>query len=136
MFTTKNRNRFFATACAVFFVLNRASAQDENTAVRHAVYTNLNWSAGDHGYNEGALCGVQALQGIGGVQLPTIPFEEDALGNIWDRTNMMGAAVLAYQLGYVDASVDAATCSQIHNDAVYQLLSDHPDMVENWLSSH
>jgi hypothetical protein len=48
----------------------------------------------------------------------------------------MGAAVLAYQLGYVDASVDAATCSQIHNDAVYQLLSDHPDMVENWLSSH
>lgn len=115
--------------------VNKASAQDENTAVRYAVYTNLNWSAGDHGYNEGALCGVQALQGISGVELPTIPFEEDVLGNIWDRTNMMGAAVLAYQLGYVEAAVDAATCSQIHNDVVYQLLSDHPDTVQNWLSS-
>ena len=116
--------------------LNKASAQDDNTAVRNAVYINLNWSAGDHGYNEGALCGIQSLERISGVQLPAIPFEEDALGNIWDRTNMMGAAVLAYQLGYVDAAVDAATCSQIHNEAVYQLLSEHPDMVEAWLSGH
>lgn len=136
-----SKNRFKQVAIAVtlstlFGLATVTAAQDDDTAVRNSVYTNLNWSAGDHGYNEGALCGVQALQGIAGVQLPNIPFEEDALGNIWDRTNMMGAAVLAYQLGYADAGVDAATCSQIHNDAVYQLLLDHPDMVQDWLSSH
>jgi|ERR1035438_4135842 hypothetical protein len=136
-----SKNRFkqvavAATLSMLFGLATVAVAQDDDTAVRNAVYTNLNWSAGDHGYNEGALCGVQALQGITGVQLPNIPFEEDVLGNIWDRTNMMGAAVLAYQLGYVDAAVDAANCSQIHNDPVYQLLSQHTDMVEDWLSSH
>ncbi len=94
----------------------------------------LNWSAGDSGYNEGALCGLQSLEGIAGIQLPSIPFEEDALGNIWHRVDMMNAAVYAYQLGYTDAAVNAAICSQVHNDAVYQLLLDNPDMVAEWLS--
>jgi hypothetical protein len=105
-------------------------------AVRYAIYNHLDWSSRDHGYNEGALCGINALQGIAGVQLPSIPFEEDVLGNIWDRTNMMGAAIQAYRLGFHDEAVDAATCSQVHNPNVYQLLSDHSDIVEDWLSSH
>jgi len=46
----------------------------------------------------------------------------------------MNAAVYAYQLGYTDAAVNAAICSQVHNDAVYQLLLDNPDMVAEWLS--
>jgi hypothetical protein len=101
---------------------------------RDDVYSNLDWSKGDSGYNEGALCGVQALTGIAGITLPTIPFEQDALGNIWPRVDMMNAAIAAYRLGFVDQAVQAATCSQIHNDPVYQLLSNNPDIVAEWLS--
>jgi hypothetical protein len=134
---TKMERVAFAATLVVGLFLGlgtQAHAQDDD-AVRNDVYTNLNWSAGDSGYNEGALCGLQALEGIAGVQLPSIPFEENALGNIWHRVDMMNAAVLAYQLGYVDAAVNASICSQIHNDAVHQLLSDNPEMVEDWLSN-
>lgn len=109
---------------------------NDGEAVRNAVYNHLDWSSRDHGYNEGALCGIEALQGIAGVELPSIPFEQDLLGNIWDRTNMMGAAVQAYRLGFHDEAVSAAACSQIHNSPAYQLLSGHPDIVEYWLDSH
>ena len=102
---------------------------------RDAVYSNLHWSWGDSGYNEGALCGFQALSGIAGVSLPALPLEEDVLGNIWVRVDMMNAAITAYRLGFVDQAVQAATCSQIHNDDVYQLLSNNPDMVADWLSN-
>jgi hypothetical protein len=116
--------------------INQVHAQAEDSELRNTIYGDLNWSAGDHGYNEGALCGVRALEGVAGVQLPEIPFEENALGNIWDRTNMMGAAVLAYSLGYTDQAVEAATCSQIHNDVEYPILVNHPDIVADWLGSH
>jgi hypothetical protein len=104
--------------------------------IRDDVYANLNWSKGDSGYNEGAVCGLQALSGITGITLPTIPFEEDALGNIWVRVDMMNAAISAYQLGFVDQAVQAATCSQVHNPDVYQLLSNNPDIVADWLSNN
>ena len=103
---------------------------------RDDVYNNLDWSRGDSGYNEGALCGLQALSGITGITLPDIPLEQDALGNIWVRVDMMNAAILAYQLGYADQAVQAATCSQIHNPDIYQLLSNNPDIVASWLSSN
>jgi len=105
-------------------------------ATTDEVFSALDWSNSDHGYNEGALCGVQALQGIAGLDLPAIPFEENVLGNIWDRTNMMGAAILAYKTGYAEQAIDAAICSQIHNDDAHQLLSDNRDIVGDWLSSH
>jgi len=38
-----------------------------------------------------------------------------------------------YRLGYTDAAVDAAICSQVHNNEVYRLLSDYPDFVAEWL---
>lgn len=128
--TTKGKLLVAALLFGAVLTVSKANAQD----VRSSVYINLNWSAGDSGYNEGALCGLQALEGIAGVQLPSVPFEENALGNIWHRVDMMNAAVLAYQLGYEDAAVDAATCSQIHNDPVYQLLLENPDIVADWLN--
>jgi hypothetical protein len=102
---------------------------------RSAIYGDLDWAHGDSGYNEGALCGFNALQGIAGVELPEIPLEENALGNIWIRVDMMNAAILAYRLGYKDEAVKAATCSQVHNDDQHQLLSNHPNIVGDWLAS-
>jgi hypothetical protein len=112
--------------------VNQASAQD----ARDAVYTNLNWSAADSGFNEGGLCGFEALQGVAGVELPEVPFVEYyALGNVWPRVDMMNAAIFAYRSGFRNAGVTAAICSQIHNPAVSDLLSQHPDMVGDWLGS-
>jgi hypothetical protein len=86
--------------------------------------------------NEGAECGAQALSGIAGVQLPDIPFEGAVLGNIWDGTNMMGGAIWAYHNGFPDQAIDAAICSQIHNNDAHQLLSDNRNIVGDWLSNH
>jgi hypothetical protein len=108
---------------------NQASAQDYSF-----VKANLDWSAGDHGFNEGGLCGVNALQGIGGIQLPSVPFEYQILGNVWDRTNMMNAAQAAFRMGFVDAAVNTALCSQIHNGPVQQALAQRPDLIVAWFS--
>jgi hypothetical protein len=80
------------------------------------------------------LCGFQALQGIAGIQLPELPFEYYALGNYWPRSAMMSAAEEAYELGFRDAAVTAATCSQRHNPNAYPLLLAHPDIVAEWLA--
>jgi|SRR5579872_1846610 len=125
---------FHVAVCLVLSVV--FSTMSFGQSVVDQVYVNLNWSAGDHGFNEGGLCGVEALGGIAGIQLPNVPFEYQILGNTWDRTNMMGAAVAAYRLGYVDAAVNAAICSQIHNDGAHQLLSANRGIVAQWLGQH
>jgi hypothetical protein len=109
---------------------NQASAQDYGF-----VKANLDWSAGDHGFNEGALCGVNALQGIAGIQLPNVPLEYQILGNVWDRTNMMNAAQAAFRMGFVNAAVNTALCSQIHNGPVQQALARRPDLIVAWFSN-
>jgi hypothetical protein len=96
---------------------------------------NLNWSTGDHGFNEGAQCGVNALQGIAGIALPNVPFVYQILGNAWDRTNMMGAAQVAFRMGYVAAAVNTAICSQIHNGPVHQGLAQRRDLIIAWFNS-
>ena len=53
------------------------------------VPAHLEWCSRDHGFNEGASCGLNALAGTG-VPLPA-PVGQAILGNVWDRTNMMGA---------------------------------------------
>jgi hypothetical protein len=111
----------------------QANAQAQDAATINAVYGNLDWSSRDHGFNEGAECGANALGGA--VQVP-VPFFGQVLGNIWDRTNMMGAAVVAYRAGYRDPAINAAICSQIHNGEVYALLSANRGIVGNWLASH
>jgi len=114
--------------------ITQVNAQAQDAATINAVYGNLDWSSRDHGFNEGAECGANALGGV--VQIPQIPFAGQVLGNVWDRTNMMGAAVLAYRAGYRDAAINAAICSQIHNGGVYALLSANRGIVGNWLASH
>jgi hypothetical protein len=94
----------------------------------------LDWCSTDHGYNEGAECGLKALTGSG-VPLPA-DVGQQVLGNIWDRTNMMGATKTAWKVGAKDAAVAAATCCQIHNPPAHQCVSSRPDLVKKWLDSH
>ena len=110
--------------------ISQANAQDYSF-----VRANLDWSAGDHGFNEGGLCGVNALQGISGISLPNVPFEYQVLGNVWDRTSMMNAAQAAFRMGFVSASVNTALCSQIHNGPVQQALAQRPDLIVAWFKS-
>jgi hypothetical protein len=116
-----------AIATGLFATVGVAQAQDYGF-----VAGNLNWSRGDHGFNEGAVCGFNALQGTG-IQIP-IPFGYQILGNVWDRTNMMGAARFAFQLGFVDAAVNTAICSQIHNPPVYNYLAQNRYLIAVWFS--
>ena len=54
LWPARSRSRLATPALTV----SKANAQDVSTPV----YMNLNWSAGDSGFNEGGLCGFQALQ--------------------------------------------------------------------------
>jgi hypothetical protein len=94
----------------------------------------LDWCSRDHGFNEGATCGAQALAGTN-VGLPAIA-AQPILGNAWDRTNMMGAAEAAYKAGYKEQAVDAAVCCQIHNGAAHACLAGNRDLVKVWLDAH
>jgi hypothetical protein len=97
------------------------------------VPAHLEWCSRDHGFNEGASCGFNALAGTG-VPLPA-PVGQAILGNVWDRTNMMGATEMAWKAGATGQAVEAALCCQIHNPAAYQCLSSHRDVIAAWLSS-
>ena len=119
-----------AIATGLLGTIGVAQAQDYNF-----VAGNLNWSAGDHGFNEGALCGFNALQGIAGIQLPNVPFQYEILGNVWDRTNMMNAAQAAFRMGFVNAAVTTALCSQKHNPPTEQALAARPDLIIAWFNS-
>jgi hypothetical protein len=135
--STPDRDKFQAVVvatgkCPTCQPSPRPEAPVENATVANAVYAHLNWSSGDHGFNEGAECGANALRGL--VQLPA--FIGQGLGNTWDRTNMMNAAVEAYRAGHRDAAINAAICSQIHNGQAYNLLSANRNIVENWLATH
>ena len=94
----------------------------------------LNWCSTDHGYNEGAECGLQALTGTN-VSLPADAGQQ-ALGNAWDRTNMMGATKAAWKVGAKDAAVKAAVCCQVHNEGAHSCLQSRTDLVKKWLIDH
>lgn len=110
--------------------ISQAGAQDYGW-----VKAQLDWSAGDHGFNEGGLCGMQALQGIAGIALPNVPFQYQIIGNVWDRTNMMNAAQAAFRLGFVGPAVNTALCSQIHNGPVQDGLAQRQDLIVAWFNS-
>jgi len=116
------------TLCAVLSL--KCMAQD----CAPDVPVHLEWCSRDHGFNEGATCGFNALGGIAGVQLPAA-LPQPILGNAWDRTNMMGATVAAWKAGATDQAVNAAICCQIHNPAAQQCLQSHRDLVAQWLSN-
>jgi hypothetical protein len=94
----------------------------------------LNWCSTDHGFNEGATCGLRALSGLG-LTLP-VDVGEAILGNAWDRTNMMGATKAAFHAGFKEQAIDAAICCQVHNGGAHSCLSSNRDIVKQWLASH
>lgn len=110
--------------------INQANAEDYGW-----VKAQLDWSAGDHGFNEGGLCGMQALQGIAGIALPNVPFQYQIIGNVWDRTNMMNAAQAAFRMGFVGPAVNTALCSQAHNPPVQAGLAQRQDLIVAWFNS-
>lgn len=95
----------------------------------------LNWCSTDHGFNEGATCGLNALSGTGLSGLPAV-VAQPVLGNTWDRTNMMGATKAAWKAGFKEQAADAAICCQVHNDGAHSCLSSRRDLVKQWLASH
>jgi hypothetical protein len=99
------------------------------------VDVHLNWCSGDHGFNEGATCGLNALGNTGLTGLPALA-AQPILGNTWDRTNMMGATIVAYKAGYTKEAIDAAICCQIHTPGAHECLASHRDFVGQWLKSH
>ena len=97
------------------------------------VDSTLEWCARDHGYNEGAACGLHALTGTdrrGSEKLPQMtPF----LANSWDRSKMIAAARKAVSDGRKDEGVRAAICCQIHNQVSHACLEGNVPEVARWL---
>jgi hypothetical protein len=95
----------------------------------------LSWCASDHGFNEGASCGLTALSIAGLSGLPASA-PQPVLGSTWDRTNMMGASLLAAHKGSTDLAVTSAICCQIQNTPVFNCLQARRPEIASWLNSH
>lgn len=101
----------------------------------HSVEEGLNWCSTNHGFNEGCVCGLNALGGCAGkISLPNIA--GGACGNVWDRTNMMGATKSAYHAGCREEAITAAVCCQDHNPHMHKCLAENRDAVRVWLQAH
>jgi hypothetical protein len=133
------RNLGFGLILAVMFCLSPALVLADtqcptkgNDGQFHSVEEGLEWCSRDHGFNEGATCGLNALgkTGIGG--LPQIAAQA-ILGNTWDRTNMMGATKAAFKAGMHDDAIVAAICCQIHNPHMHHCLESNRPAIANWL---
>jgi hypothetical protein len=99
------------------------------------VDVHLNWCSMDHGFNEGASCGLNVLGGTDVAGLPAMAVQA-VLGNVWDRTNMMGVTKAAYRAGFQNEAIDASICCQIHNRDAYDCLKSNREAVSRWLNSH
>jgi hypothetical protein len=95
----------------------------------------MSWCASDHGFNEGASCGLSQLSLAGISGLPAAAPQE-VLGSTWDRTHMMGATLLAHHKGSVDLAMEAALCCQIHDRPVFLCLQLRRPEIASWLDSH
>lgn len=111
---------------AIVFAPTFAVAQD----CASDVPAHLDWCSRDHGFNEGATCGINTLGSVL-TGLPAV-VAQPILGNVWDRTNMMGAAKVAWNAGYTQQAIDAAVCCQIHNPSAQACLAAHRDLVAAW----
>jgi hypothetical protein len=95
----------------------------------------LEWCSRDHGVNEGATCGMRALSTPAAqAQLPPA-LQQRSLGNLWDRSKMMGAAVNAYKSGAKIEAINVAVCCQYHNPPAQQCLASRRDIVQAWLAA-
>lgn len=105
-----------------------------NDGQYHNAEEGPNWCAIDHGFNEGAECGLRALTGTG-IPLPA-PVGGQILGNIWDRTNMMGATKAAYHTGFHEVAINAAICCQADNPHMTLCMQTHRSAIDRWLRNH
>jgi hypothetical protein len=96
------------------------------------VASQVEWCSRDHGFNEGATCGANALAEAGISGVPEV-VAGVVLGNTWDRTNMIGAAKAAYKSGKRKEAIDAVICCQIHNPPAQNCLKGNRTAIENWL---
>ena len=117
-----------ALACGLFTATARADCPGD-------IPIRLNWCSGDHGFNEGAACGLSALSSASLTGLPPMA-NEAVLGNTWDRTNMMSLAIVAFHRGAQNQATAAAICCQVHNASAHACLASRPDLVREWLQRH
>ncbi len=121
---------FLPVILSCCLVMANARAQCPRDIADH-----LNWCSGDHGFNEGAVCGLSALSTARVAGLPAMT-SEAVLGSTWDRTNMMHMTLVAFRHGAQNQAVAAAACCQLHNPRAHACFASHPDMVRDWLRSH
>ena len=96
------------------------------------VAASLDWCARDHGFNEGATCGLDALSRAGLQGLPAAA-PQDALGKTWDRASMLIYARAAAKAGWVPVAVNAAICCQTHDPTARACLRRNRGDVAAWL---
>ena len=92
----------------------------------------LDWSASDDGFNEGAGPALSALQ-LAGIPGPVI---DGIAGNVWPRWAMMEFALELNDRGAKLAGVALAILSQWHNCHAFAWLATHPGEVAAWLDAH
>jgi hypothetical protein len=99
----------------------------------------LNWSAGDTGFNEGAEEGVKLLARYG-IKLPP-PIDSLAgkvAGNVWKRRDMMAFAKTLAKAGgpqNLQGAVGLAILSQWHNCHAFRTLLWNVPVVIQWVQS-
>lgn len=96
------------------------------------VAANLDACARDHGFNQGATCGLDALSRAGLQGLPPSAPQAE-LGRTWDGSRMMEAARVAAKAGWVPVGVNAAICCGAADAALHACLKAHRAEVARWL---
>lgn len=95
----------------------------------------LRWSMGDHGFNEGADQAAALLAEYGyGLPSGVADIVGQAIGNLWDRCNMMHFAVDLAKSGNVEPAVGLALLSQWHNCHAFKCLICHIPEIGIWLT--
>jgi hypothetical protein len=113
-----------AIAKGLLGTIGVAQAQDYGF-VKGSLY----WSARDQGFNEGALCGFKRPARTCWNPTSERPVSVRDSRKCLGRPNMMRTAQAAFNLGCVDAAVNTAICSQIHNAPVYNYLARNRDLI-------
>ena len=96
------------------------------------VAANLETCARDHGFNQGATCGLDAMSRAGLQGLPA-PAPQAELGRTWDRARMVDAARVAAKAGWVPVGVNAAICCAAGDPALSACLKARRAEIAAWL---
>ncbi len=96
------------------------------------VAATLDACARDHGFNQGATCGLEAMSRAGLQGLPA-PAPQAELGRSWDRARMVDAARVAAKAGWVPVGVNAAICCAAGEPALHACLKAKRAEVSAWL---